>query len=145
MKTVCIYHAGTYFEALSIKEKLESKGIICLMPNEFITGVVPHYSIATGGFRLFVSESSYEDAIEILKTSFDIDGNRQRSEEPHPYSVTCPKCQSEDTSLVKHPRRGLILLTLILIGIPFPAYRYRYVCSTCGFQWIRRSTADGNK
>ena len=138
MKTVCLYQAKTHFEALTIKETLESNGIICLMPNEHISGVVPYYSQATGGFMLLVSETSYDNALEILEQVIRIYEDSESEEDDIIRGIeSCPQCKSKEIEFTKTPRRGLIISLLVLLMIPVPAFRYRYVCLDCGNTWRR--------
>lgn len=133
MKTVFLYQAESHFEALSIKDELESRGIVCLMPNEHLSSVMPFYTPATGGYRLFVSETSLEEARNVLKMIVDVDTLTDTSN-----LETCPLCYGEHTRLEKKPRRGLIVSLMILFFVPVPAYSTRYVCLDCGHRWKER-------
>ena len=138
MKTVCLYQAKSHIEALTIKEMLDAKDIICLMPNEHISGVVPYYSQATGGFKLLVSETSYDEALEILKQTLGINNDgKPKTDKIIKGLNSCPICNSIEIKFIKIPRRGLIITLLVLLMIPIPAFRYRYVCLDCGKKWSR--------
>lgn len=143
MKTVCLYQADSHLEALAMKEELETRGVVCIMPNEHLSAVVPFYTSATGGYRLFVSESALDDALGILETILETDSigsSSTTTAETTPAAGVeiCPRCRGSHTRFDKKPRRGLIISLMILFFIPVPAYITRYVCLDCGYRWKKR-------
>lgn len=68
MDTVCIYEGRSHQDALTVKGILEARNIVCIFPNEHISGVVPHYSSVTGGFNIMVSSASFLEAGKLLNS-----------------------------------------------------------------------------
>lgn len=46
MGPICILNAKDHLSASSAKALLESNNIFCMFPNEYLTGVMPHYGMA---------------------------------------------------------------------------------------------------
>ena len=138
MNTVCVFDSDDRFSAMSAKELLESNGIICLMPNEHLTGILPHYSVATGGAKLYVSEKDYELAKIILQPfikDFVIEKEKLEAIKLDEHKIEkCPKCGSTNIIVNAKYRRGLIAFLYLLTGVPIPAKKVIKRCEDCGLE-----------
>ena len=133
MKTVCIYESGDHFLALSAREILEREGIIVLMPTEHIGSILPHYSLATAGHRLFVNENEAEWAREILS---GFSGGAQSLEEPfYTPERNCPACGSTKYTEFIDQRKGLMGFIFLFLGALIPLKKRYFQCNTCGHTW----------
>jgi len=136
MDTICIFEGQSHQEALSVKEILESNGIISLMPNENISGVVPYYSLATGGFSIFVSNRQFVEGSLLLNSlGFKTENSKliDNLEEIKKSKVLekCPECGNMSVETIVEKRKGLIISMFLLFGIPFDARRYKKICHIC--------------
>jgi len=138
MKTVCVYEAPDYSKALSAKELLDSFDIITLMPNEHHAGLKPYMNIAIGYFRLFVKESDFDKASEILEAYMYIDRKNHIALEVETSSQKnekCPSCGSINTEDISIPRRFIIFILYLMGGIPIELRKTRKHCRDCNHHW----------
>jgi hypothetical protein len=141
VQTVCVFEANDHAEALAIKALLESNDIICIMPNEHITGMIPFYNYATGGFKLFVSEKQYFDATTLLQAHSVIE-TAQKPAADDILTKSCLFCGSKNLKLETKARTGLILSIFIFFGIPIPAKKKVWVCQDCGRKHKTKPSSD---
>lgn len=133
METVCILIAKDHLSASSAKALLETNDIFCMFPNEHLTGVMPHYGMTTGGFKLFISSEDVERANEILKdhrSDFEYSSKSEKTLK----STVCPKCNSTNV-ILDRSYKLLPGLLGVLFSIPFPAKKSITKCSDCGYSW----------
>ena len=139
METVCVFQANDHFTALAAKELLESNDIVCLMPNEHLSGVVPYYSMAIGGYSLFVQEADFKRSRELLKFINNKAGITNTRIEPEQKSEgpgeSCPKCGGSDIEIEIKNRRSLIVSLYLLFTVPVPAKKAVKRCNACNHHW----------
>lgn len=161
METVCIYEESDYINTLSVKELLDSSGIITHMPNEHLGGIFPGAGMAYGTYRIFVPEDQAEEALEILKGHLFIDDdesmedNQTRTDkaiynQPMDYSpqtivlngediikpLVCPKCGSENIATSQIPRVLFFVLSSLIVGGALPSHKEKKRCKSCKHRWI---------
>jgi len=132
-KLVKIAEFSQSMEAHFSKTRLESEGIECFINDEFTVNMNWLFSNAIGGVKLLVKESDVGRAVEILQQEPAIGGVVEiGSDEPH-----CPECNSSDVYYEKFSRRA-IFASWLLLGIPFPFFKRKWVCRKCRHQWKAR-------
>jgi predicted nucleic-acid-binding Zn-ribbon protein len=139
LDTICVYRGDNHQEALSVCEVLESGGIVSIMPNKHISSTVPYYSLATGGFSVFVSCSQFIEAAELLHSlNYDVENKNliDNLEEIKKEKVleVCPSCMNESLESTSVKRTGLIIFLYALFGVPINAIRIVRYCSLCGYR-----------
>ena len=72
-KIITIHTFNLASEAMIVRGRLESEGILCAIQNELISQIAPFYSDTFGGVKLQVKESDVAQAREILKEAGYID------------------------------------------------------------------------
>ena len=125
-------------EAVIIRSRLESEGILCFVQDELTTQLLPFYSNTVGGAKLQVKESDAPRAIEILKEAGILgDENEQPEVKKEKRQVKmvgdkpiCPFCDSEEIAAVKRPG-WLFLLTSLPFIAPSPFLNRKYYCFDC--------------
>lgn len=133
METVCILIAKDHLSASSAKALLETNDIFCMFPNEHLTGVMPHYGMTTGGFKLYVSSLDVERANSILeehRADLEYSSKSKKSLK----KSSCPKCSSINIELDTSYKLLPGLLGAIF-SIPFPAKKCLNRCKDCGNSW----------
>jgi hypothetical protein len=137
MDTICLFSGGSHHEALNVKEILESNNITCLMPNEHVSGVMPHLSLTTGGYTIFVSAAQFIQAGELLNSlnikienshlieNLEILKKEKELEE-------CPYCGNQSVEIILENRRGLIAFVFMLFSVPIKAQKVKKMCHICG-------------
>ena len=63
-----IRHCGWLHEALFLKSVLEGAGIDVIIPDEYISGINPGVTTASGGVQLVVPEEDARRATDLLET-----------------------------------------------------------------------------
>ena len=67
MKTTLLTTVNTAFEAHLIKGMLNNNGIECMITNENVSTILPHYNnMLGGGIRIVVAEEEFEKALLLL-------------------------------------------------------------------------------
>ncbi len=133
MDTVCILIAKDHLSASSAKALLETNNIFSMFPNEHLTGVMPHYGMTTGGFKLFVSSHDEDRTNEVLKDHrSDLEYSCKSKKELK--TEHCPKCGSSEIEIDMSYKLWIGLFGA-LFSIPFPAKKCINHCKKCEHKW----------
>ena len=135
-------------EAYLVKGYLESNGIEAIINDELTAQVANIYSNAIGGVKLRVSESDYDQGIQLLKAGGYLAEENSKSESKVEIvklnkttnKKICPFCGSDDIAINSRPG---ILTTIVLaiinlavmIGAIFPRFKSSFKCFDCGKEW----------
>ena len=111
-------------DAHLLRMKLGAGGVTAYLRDEFTTQMYWFYSNAIGGVKVEVFEEDEDRAKEILAAE----------ELEAPVSVSCPECGSNSTHASERGRR-LSFLSVMLLSLPLPVARFKYVCDDCGHRW----------
>lgn len=135
-------------EAHLVKGYLESNGIEAIINDELTAQVASMYSSAIGGVKLRVSESDYDQGIQLLKDGGYLTGVDCKSEgiveivllDKATNKKICPFCSSDNIALNNKPDViTAILMTIInlivMIGVVFPRFNSSFKCFDCGKEW----------
>jgi len=126
-------------EAHLAKALLEASGIDVIIKDEFTVQVNNFYSNAIGGVKIIVEEGKAEEALFLLEEAGHIEKNQPKEKEKietfsEEYKSTCPYCES--TNIIRKSRAGYIyMLSILLLGFPFPFLKRRYYCYDCSKEW----------
>lgn len=148
MDTLCVFEGKNHQEALIVLELLETNDIPSLMPNNHLSSIVPYYSLATGGFKIFVSENSFEEAAKLLLSNNFSIHNAQQLAESSPENKkkivyeTCPNCGQLTLETKKKNRFGLIISFFLLCGIPIQASKFEKICNNCDYKLDSKKTSS---
>ncbi len=119
-------------EALALVDKsaLESAGIECCLYDQQTASIMPHINFASGGVRLMVAESQFDEAGKLLE--IDLSENTLEN--------TCPQCKSENVKTSYESRLIVSFLSfLLLVVFLLPAGRKKYLeayhCQDCAHTW----------
>ncbi len=67
MKTTLLTTVNTAVEAHLIKGMLNNNGIECMITNENVSTILPHYNnMLGGGIRIMVAEEDFDKAITLV-------------------------------------------------------------------------------
>lgn len=132
-KLVTVETFSTPWEAQLARARLETEGIDAVIADEHFARLYGPLTSSLGGIRLKVREEDAPRAAEILQDRHPI---------PEIYLVTeedaaqprCPGCKSEHLELERWSRIG-ILGSWVLLGVPLPIPRRRWICRHCGADW----------
>ncbi len=117
-------------EALVLRSKLEAHGILVFMP-QFNTGfVMPHLSIAIGGYPIQVPRAVYDEALSILKEFTHLKTEIRPASEGAIPGYRCPKCQSPKVAAQGSWWGLFMILQIVVIGIVPKSNRIK--CGHCG-------------
>lgn len=127
---------GTYtspWEAQLAKARLEAEGIEAMIADENFIRLYWAISNAVGGVKVQVREESAPRAVEVLEREQPI---------PEIYLVTedeaarprCPACSSDHLTFERWSRLGFVG-SWVLLGVPLPIPRRRWLCGHCGESW----------
>lgn len=111
-------------EAHLMRMKLGANGVKAYLRDEFTTQMYWFYSNAIGGVKVEIFEEDEQRAKEILETG-DVDT---------PTAHPCPACASQSTRTNETGRR-LSFLSILLLNLPLPVSRFKFVCNDCGHHW----------
>ena len=107
------------------KSRLEADGIACFVFDEGVITMNWLYANAVWGVKLFVGANDLERAKEILgEESISTTDEDER----------CPSCNSANLEY-KNLYKKWLFLSWLLIGIPLPFFKNRWVCKECGYTW----------
>ncbi|MCX6238462.1 MAG: DUF2007 domain-containing protein [Bacteroidia bacterium] len=135
-------------EAHLVKGYLESNGIETIINDELTAQVANIYSNAIGGVKLRVSESDYNQGIQLLKDGGYLQEEDYKSEskveivllDKATNKKICLFCSSDNITLTKKP--GIlttvvlaIINLFIMIGAIFPMFKSSFKCFDCGKEW----------
>jgi len=123
-------------DAQMARSRLESSGIECFLADENTIAINWLYSQAIGGIKIQVQESDIEKAKEVLKQwpKYSELKVPQLAESKKGKEVLCPSCNSTDTYYEKLLKRP-IFFSWLVIGVPLPFFKRRWVCKQCDHQW----------
>jgi len=111
--------------AYILKGKLNNEGIDCMLTNENMTNLNPHYNnMLGGGVQILVFEEDLDAAREIIHEDL----------EPEKNIAECPYCGSTNISYGMGAKKGLKFLNIILFAlsnVPFSHIRPKYYCKDC--------------
>jgi len=135
-------------EAYLVKGYLESNGIEAIINDELTAQVASMYSNAIGGVKLRVSESDYDQGIQLLKDGGYLTEENSKSENKVEIvelnkatnKKICPFCGSDN--IVVNSKPGIlttivlaIINLAIMIGAIFPRFKSSFKCFDCGKEW----------
>lgn len=131
-----------------VKGYLESNGIEAIINDELTAQVANMYSNAIGGVKLRVSESDYNQGIQLLEDG----GYLTRKDDKRGSKVDivlldkatnkkiCPFCGSDNIAINNKP--GVITAVVIaiinlivMIGAIFPRFNSSFKCFDCSKEW----------
>lgn len=135
MKFVSISTALDMVPISVARSILEAEGIPCQVPNEHISTVLPHYSLATGGVDLQVPEDMVSQASEILMIYRNAKVESEPRKEEEKEILLCPKCMSNKIKEVLKPEPFSMLTFFLFLGLPVKIQKKRHQCVDCGFIW----------
>lgn len=126
-------------EANMAKAFLEASDIEVIIVDELTVQVNNFYSNAIGGVKLFVEEGKLEEALMLLESGGYIvkSGAVEKvivetfSDE---YQGKCPYCERENVTK-KNMAGYVFIISIMLLGFPFPFLRKRYYCYDCSREW----------
>jgi len=135
-------------EAHLVKGYLESNGIEAIINDELTAQVANFYSNAIGGVKLRVSESDYNQGIQLLKdggyiTREDCKGGSKVEIvllDKATNKKICPFCGSDNIAINNKP--GVITAVvmaiinlIVIIGAIFPRFNSSFKCFDCSKEW----------
>lgn len=128
-KSLVLIATYTYSsEALIVKGKLESEGIVVYMFDNVTIDTDPLVSNAIGGVKLLVDKENEEKAIEILNqiSKYSMSNNGTL--------IKCPYCREQKaqmiTSLSNAKSIFAFITSLFFAVLPFYT-KYTYKCNNC--------------
>jgi Putative prokaryotic signal transducing protein len=132
-KLITVEIFSTLWEAQLARARLESEGIHSIVADESFARLYSGLSNALGGVRLRVREEDAPRAAGLLQDRRPI---------PEIYLVTeedaarprCPGCKSDNLDFERWSRVGFLSSWMIL-GVPLPIPRRRWICRNCGADW----------
>jgi len=149
METWPILISFTYpHEAYLVKGYLESNGIEAIINDELTAQVANIYSNAIGGVKLRVSESDYNQGIQLLKDGGYLQEENYKNEskveivlfDKSTNKKICPFCSSDNIAVNNKP--GVITTVvmaiinlIVMIGAIFPRFKSSFKCFDCGKEW----------
>jgi len=129
-------------EAHMARSKLESEGIPAVVTNENTAYIYPLYATTPlGSVDVLVRRSDLERAREVLRQVLQRgqpEPGRARELEAYeaPPAPPCPMCGGTDVR-----REGFVLIriivSLLMLCLPFALFRPRWVCAECNAKWKR--------
>lgn len=113
------------------RARLAAAGIDAVVADEHLSRMITIHTV--GGARLQVREEDAAAALEVLSREAAL---------PELYLVTeddaalprCPGCRSERLTFERWSRLGFVS-SWILLGIPIPIPKHRWLCRSCGMAW----------
>jgi len=135
-------------EAHLVKGYLESNGIETIINDELTAQVANIYSNAIGGVKLRVSESDYNQGIQLLKDGGYLQEENYKNEskveivlfDKSTNKKICPFCSSDNIAVNNKP--GVITTVImaiinliVMIGAIFPRFKSSFKCFDCGKEW----------
>ncbi|HSK76243.1 MAG TPA: DUF2007 domain-containing protein [Thermoanaerobaculia bacterium] len=132
-KLVTVETFSTPWEAQLARARLETEGIHSVIADENFVRLYCALSNALGGVKLQVRKEDAPRAAELLQDRHPI---------PEIYLVTeedaaqprCPGCKSDNLDFERWSRLGF-LGSLVILGVPLPIPRRRWICRNCGADW----------
>ena len=127
-------------EAHLAKTLLESEGINTIIQDELTAQVNNFYSNAIGGVKLLVSESDFEQGIDILSKGgyinpVDIKTKTELIIEDKIIDKSrCPFCNSKNIRKKRDPDI-LTVIIYFLLGAIFPIFKRTFMCYDCHKEW----------
>lgn len=119
---------------------LSNHGVESFIRNEHIVSINQLYSNAVGGVRLYVLESDFEKAKNLLS---EVELGHHQLKEDYIEGEACPQCGVSQTERMEAFDKGWAYLLLYFTGIPFLFLNHeRYRCLSCKHQWkVKQATA----
>jgi hypothetical protein len=119
------------WEAELARARLAAEGVEAMVTDEHLSRL--YCANMVGGIKLRVRSDEVDRAVVLLREARPI---------PEIYLVTeedaalrrCPECRSEDLDFERWSRVGLVG-SWLLLGIPLPLPRNRWVCRACNSEW----------
>jgi len=113
------------------RARLEAAGIESLIADEHFARMITIHT--AGGVRLQVRGEDAAAAAELLSREAALPEIYLLTEEDAA-SPRCPGCKSERISFERWSRIGFVS-SWILLGLPIPIPRHRWLCRSCGAAW----------
>jgi len=119
-------------EAIIIKGKLESEGILVFIRDNNTIDTYPLYSNAVGGVKLFVKNNDFDKANAILSevSEYSLDESNEL--------VICPNCNEKQikmTTTIKDIKTLLVLIfSMLFVLMPFYS-KHKFKCIKCKFEF----------
>ena len=158
-KFITVLTATYGYEIAVIRGRLESEGITCFVKDEFTVQVNPFFSNAIGGVKLQVKESDWNQAIEILKETGDMDDkdlqlpnesclvtgySEEQQKSKDGAKIFCPICGSDE--VVQSKKAGwFFLVTSLLFAYPTPFLQKKYYCFDCKREFKKKRKTGKRK
>lgn len=124
-------------EAHLAKSLLEASDINVIVKDEFTIQVNNFYSNAIGGVKILVEKSNAEEALFLLENAGYIKKSefKERVETfSYIHKDLCPYCEGEN--IIRKSIPGYIfVLSILLLGFPFPFLKRSYYCYDCLKDW----------
>ena len=123
------------------RAQLESLGIDAVIVDQHLVSIQWLYSNAIGGVKVLVDEDDFDAAREALleSTPPEISSVSENGLPPE-RGGACPACFSPDVRPSRLQRNSAAIA--LLTGLPFIAWRHRWVCGGCGHSWKRERPED---
>ncbi len=109
---------------------LEASQIQSFLIDEHLGGFHSVNPLAHGGIKLQIRPDDLDEALEVLSEAPCGLPHQQQTETLR----TCPNCGCVNVS-DKNISRGMILLSLLLLGLPLLFLTRTLTCETCAHQW----------
>jgi hypothetical protein len=117
-------------EAYLLQGKLESEAIWSTVVDAETVTMNWLWSNAIGGVKLKVRREDVSRARELIRPAIDEPADNIDSVQ----NDNCPECGSSNTEFEKFNRK-LAFLTWLLLWVPLPFWRNKWVCQDCGHTW----------
>ena len=130
VKFVTIASFETATAAWIHRNYLVQNGLSAFVIDEHTVNADWLYSNAVGGVKVQIPAS---ELVAFQKVPKPIPLRFAQPKPTDSNSQSCPKCNSDEISIINWPKR-LIFLTWLIIGFPIPIYAPRLVCNGCKYR-----------
>jgi len=121
------------WEAQLAKAALESEGIEATIADENLIRLYWALSNAIGGVKVQVRPDDLERARSLLASCQPLPEIYLVKDEDEG-QIRCPGCRSDNVELQRWSRLGFVA-SWVLLGVPVPIPRRRWLCRQCGIEW----------
>jgi rubredoxin len=121
------------WEAQLARAALEAEGIEAMIADEHLIRLYWALSNAIGGVKLQVRPDDAERATSLLASCKPLPELYLVSEEDAGQQ-RCPECRSARVDFERWSRLGFVS-SWVLLGLPLPIPRNRWICRNCGAEW----------
>lgn len=129
-------------EAYPLMTRLEEEGIECFLGDENTVSVQPFLSNAIGGVKLNIKESDAEQALLILKQTYQ-DNKKEEKKDDEKWTkdfvqvdTYCPECESYHVYRRKFPwYKTIFAIIFAWAYAPLAFLIKKHYCADCGHIW----------